>query len=83
MFSTHKVQNRTAPGGYAPTHPHSSTLRDTQLQNNSLVIIGMSYSVLVQKVFVKHGHLFAVEGPSAPWGRGHSGSVRQTPFSVT
>lgn len=77
LFSSHKVQNSSQRiHTHPPTHPHSSTLRDTQLQNNSLVIISMSYSVFVQKAFVKHGHLFAVEGPSAPWREGvHSGSV--------
>ena len=34
---------------------------------NSPVIVSVQCSVLVQKGFVKHGHLFAVQGPPSPW----------------
>lgn len=69
----------TAPGGDAP----SGAVGDTQLQNNSLVIICMSYSVLVQEVFVKHGHLFAVQGPPSSWGGGGQRRHTLNTLSVT
>lgn len=64
-----------------PTQWQSSTVGDARLQNNSLVVIGVSYSVCIQEVFVEHSHLFAVEGPSPPWGSG--GGTAQKKHSDT
>lgn len=54
-----------------PTHPltYSPTQQHHGRQNNSLVVICMSYSVFVQEAFVKRGHLFAVQGPPSSWGK--------------
>ena len=45
-------------------------------QTHSLVVTRVSYSVFVQEVFVKHSHLFAVQGSPSSWRRDkrHSGS---------
>lgn len=72
LFSRHKgaEENGSRRRCDPPTHWQSSTVGDARLQNNSLVVIGVSYSVCIQEVFVEHSHLFAVEGPSPPWGSG-------------
>lgn len=50
---------------------------------HSLVITSMSYSVFVQEVFVKHSHLFAVQGSSSSWRRRRETNVTQALVSIT
>lgn len=58
------TQPPTHPLTYSPTQQHHHGR-----QNNSLVVICMSYSVFVQEAFVKCGHLFTVQGPPSSCGK--------------
>lgn len=72
MFVCYSHSTDWSPQIPQEIYPPSSIMGDTQLQNNSLVIICVSYSVVVQEVFVKHGHLFAVQGPPSSWKTGET-----------
>lgn len=50
-----------------PTQRQRGTPGGGGLQHHSPVVVGVSYSVVVQEVLVEDGHLFAVQRPSPPW----------------